>query len=89
MDGTSFRWGPEGRLIVTTKSGTVTMGWFTLNSTGAGQLRVAFGRGTIANVVVVMSNASQRYHCWTGTALSCHGSPLDDGRAYAFRAALS
>ncbi len=60
-----------------------------LNSAGAGQLRVAFGRVTIKFVVVVMSNASQRYVCFQDTALSCQGIPLDDGRSYAFRATIN
>jgi hypothetical protein len=89
VDGPTLGWGPEARLIVTTKAGAATMKRFTLSTTGIGQLRVAFGRGAIKSVVVVMSNASQRYTCWTGTALSCQGSPLDDGRSYAFRATIS
>jgi hypothetical protein len=89
VDGPTFGWGPEARLIVKTKAGAVSMKRFTLSPTGTGQLRVAFGRGVIKSVVVVMSNASQRYNCWTGTRLSCQGSPLDDGRSYAFRATLS
>ena len=89
VDGPTIGYGPEARLIITTMAGAVTMKRFVLNSAGAGQLRVAFGRGTIKNVVVVMSNASQRYHCFQGTALACQGTPLDDGRTYAFRATLS
>ncbi len=89
VDGPPFGWGPEGRLIVRTRAGAVSMKRFTLSPTGTGKLRVAFGRGVIRSVVVVMSNASQRYNCWTGTKLSCKGSPLDDGRSYSFRATLS
>jgi hypothetical protein len=89
VDGPPIGYGPEARLIITTTAGAVTMKRFVLNSAGAGQLRVAFGRGTIKNVVVVMSNASQRYHCFQQTALACQGISLDDGRTYAFRATLS
>jgi hypothetical protein len=89
VDGPIIGWGPEARLIVTTKAGAVTMKRFVLSNAGAGQLRVAFGRGAIKSVVVVMSNASQRYVCFQDTALSCQGMPLDDGRTYAFRATIS
>jgi hypothetical protein len=88
-DGPRIGYGPEGRLIVFSKSGTITVRRYALNRLGDGSLRVAFGRGHIRRVVLVESNASIRFSCWNGTQYSCQGVPRDDGRVYSFRARIS
>jgi hypothetical protein len=88
-DGPRNGYGPEGRLIVVSTSGSITVKRFVLNRLGDGSLRVAFGRGHISKVVLVQSNASIRFACWNGTQYSCQGVPRDDGRVYAFRARIT
>jgi hypothetical protein len=86
FDGPRYGFGPEGRLMVFTKSGTVTVKAYKLSRSGDGSLRVGFGRGHVSRVVLIETNASTRFTCWKGSQYSCMGSPIDDGRVYAFRA---
>ncbi|MDX6591417.1 MAG: hypothetical protein QOJ13_613 [Gaiellales bacterium] len=89
VDAPPVGWGSQARAIVFLKTGDVRVKPFALSSTGDGQLRLGFGRGVVTRVVVIMSNASQRYKCWQSTSVSCQGTPLDNNRPYAFRANLS
>ena len=89
FDGPRYSFGPEGRLMVFSKSGAVAVKAYTLNRSGAGSLRVGFGRGHVARVVLIETNASIRFACWKGSQYSCMGSPRDDGRGYQFRARIS
>ncbi len=90
FDGPGARSGPEARLIVFTSAGGVHVKTITTDRAGDGSLRVRFGRGNIARVVLVMTNASTRFtNCFplTGaTQYSCQGTPVDDGRRFSFRA---
>jgi hypothetical protein len=88
FDGPRYRFGPEGRLMVFSQSGAVTVKTFKLNRSGDGSLRVGFGRGHVSRVVLIETNASTRFSCWKGTQYSCMGSPRDDGRVYQFRARI-
>jgi hypothetical protein len=89
FDGPRYSFGPEGRLMVFSRSGAVAVKAYTLNRNGAGSLRVGFGRGHVARVVLIETNASIRFTCWKGSQYSCMGSPRDDGRVYQFRAHIS
>jgi Family of unknown function (DUF6055) len=89
FDGPRYGFGPEGRLMVFTKSGAVTVKTYKLNRGGDGSLRVGFGRGHVSKVVLIETNASTRFICWKTSQYSCMGTPLDDGRVYAFRAHIS
>jgi hypothetical protein len=89
VDGPPIGWGSEARAMVFPTTGDVRVKPFVLNATGEGQLRLGFGKGSVTRVVVIMSNASQRYKCWQNTDVSCQGKPLDNNRPYAFRANLS
>ena len=75
--------------MVFTKSGAVTVKTYKLNRGGDGSLRVGFGRGHVSRVVLIETNASTRFTCWKTSQYSCMGTPLDDGRLYAFRAHIS
>jgi hypothetical protein len=57
-----------------------------LNSDGNGTRRVRFGRGTITEVDLVLTNASPKMRCRRDTPYSCTGLGVDDLRTYAFRA---
>lgn len=89
FDGPRYGFGPEGRLMVFSRSGAVAVKAYTLNRSGAGSLRVGFGRGHVARVVLIEANASIRFTCWKRSQYSCMGSPRDDGRVYQFRARIS
>ena len=89
FDGPRYGDGPEGRLMVFTRSGAVAVKTYKLNRNGDGSLRVGFGRGHVSRVVLIETNASIRFTCWKGSQYSCMGSPRDDGRVYQFRARIS
>ena len=89
FDGPRYGFGPEGRLMVFSRSGAVAVKTYKLNRSGDGSLRVGFGRGHISKVVLIEINASTRFTCWKGKQYSCMGAPLDDGRLYQFRARIS
>ena len=62
---------------------------FGLDSDGDGVRSVAFGRGTIGEVDLVLTNASTRMSCWRDTFYSCSlGVGWDDLRYYKFRASV-
>jgi hypothetical protein len=79
--------GPKATLIVVQASGALRVVPVTLNARGDGSATVAFGRGKVTAVVVVLSNASTRYrNCFVGLPFACGGEPRDDGRAYRYTA---
>lgn len=89
FDGPRYGFGPEGRLMVFSRSGAVTVKSYKPNRSGDGSLRVGFGRGHVSRVVLIETNASTRFTCWKRSQYSCMGSPRDDGRVYQFRARIS
>jgi hypothetical protein len=80
--------GPQATLIVVRSNGALRVLPLTLDSKGDGSATVAFGRGAVKAVVVVLTNASVRYNCWVGRPYACSGTPLDDGRTYQVTARL-
>jgi hypothetical protein len=83
------RWrGPEAYLLVRRTSGGWYVRKFALDSSGDGVRRVAFGRGTIREVDVVLTNASTRMRCGRATFYSCAGVGADDLLYYKFRATV-
>jgi hypothetical protein len=82
------RWrGPEAYLLVRRTSGSRYVRKFALDSDGDGVRRVAFGRGTIREVDLVLTNASTRMRCGRDTFYSCAGVGADELLYYKFRAA--
>jgi hypothetical protein len=61
---------------------------FALDSSGDGVRRVTFGRGTIREVDLVLTNASTRMRCGHATFYSCAGGGADDLGYYKFRATV-
>jgi hypothetical protein len=83
------RWlGPEAYLLVRRTSGSLYVRKFALDSDGDGVRSVAFGRGAIREVDLVLTNASTRMSCWRNTDYSCSGVGADDLRYYKFRATV-
>jgi hypothetical protein len=61
----------------------------TLNAKGDGSITVNFGKGKIARIIIVLTNASTRIdQCFRGTFYTCGGTFEDDGKTYAFTATL-
>jgi len=84
-----LRWrGPEAYLLVRRTSRSWYVRKFVLDSEGDGVRRVGFGRGTIREVDLVLTNASTRMSCWRATFYSCSGVGADDLRYYKFRATV-
>jgi hypothetical protein len=83
------RWrGPEAYLLVRRTSGSWYVRKFALDSGGDGVRSVAFGRGTIREVDLVLTNASTRMRCRREAFYSCAGVGADDLGYYKFRAAV-
>jgi hypothetical protein len=84
--------GGRASLVITRTDNSVSVRYLKQSAKGQSSPRIAFGRGTIKRVDLVLSNGSTRLACWTnfGTpTYSCFGRPLDDARAFTFRAQLS
>jgi len=90
IDGPRYATGPEGSALTVSRSGKVKWYAVQMNDKGDGTLRVPFGRGKIARVVLILSNASTRTRCWVDQTFtySCAGVPKDDRRPYAYAASL-
>jgi hypothetical protein len=80
--------GSEATLLTVAVSGQVTTLRLGLDSTGDVKRTVAFGRGKVKAVILVLTNASARYTCFRGSVFACMGQPLDDELEFAYRAAL-
>lgn len=90
VDLPAYRTGPEASVVTRSKSGAVKYYAISLDRRGDGSRRVPFGRGTIAQVHLVLTNASTRTTCWVdlSSAYSCAGQPRDDDLPYALGVAL-
>ncbi|WP_137294677.1 MXAN_6640 family putative metalloprotease [Nocardioides dongxiaopingii] len=78
IDGPDAVRSPAALVTVRRADGSVQRRQVRLDRTGAGRVRVAFGRRAVRTVTVTLANASTRVLCDTGTSLACQGSPLDD-----------
>lgn len=78
LDLPQYSRGPEATLIEVETTGLVHFKPFTLKSDGTATKTVRFGKGKIAGVVLVLTNASTRYTCFQDTILACGGLPKDD-----------
>jgi hypothetical protein len=84
--------GARATVVVLRADGTVTTRRLNQGATGYARLSVAFGRGVVKRVEVVLSNGSARVSsCWFfpgPPSTSCMGRPLDDNRSFRLRAQL-
>jgi hypothetical protein len=81
-------YGSEASVIIRFLDGTVRMREIALDSAGQGARIVSFGRGTIRQVDLVLTNASTRMRCDRNTPYSCAGVGIDDLRRYGYRATV-
>lgn len=89
MDGPAYRTGPEASVVVFFESGKVKSIPLPLTKQGVAETTVPFGRGKVAQVDLVMTNASTRVQggeCWVDPdwSYSCAGFPVDDRTRYAY-----
>ena len=81
-----------GMLHLSRDGGTTLTRQLNQNANGYVRTGVAFGRGTVRRIEVVLSNGSTRIgSCWLfqgPPSTSCFGRPLDDGRVFQLRAQL-
>jgi hypothetical protein len=80
--------GSTATILVVRKSGAVRAVVPRLNAKGDATVAVAFGRGAVAGVELVLTNASARYQCWQRTVLACSGLPLDDDQRFRYSVRL-
>jgi hypothetical protein len=88
VDGPDHARGPEATLVVERANGALSYVAFELNADGDGVKTVRFGKGRIASVTLVLTNASIRFTCWKDTRYSCMGKPKDDGTRHVFDVSL-
>jgi hypothetical protein len=90
VDLPPYRTGPEASVLTFSTAGALKYYIIELNGRGDGSLEVPFGRGKIAEVDLVLTNASTRTTCWQdqSSTYSCAGIPKDDGMPYVYGAAL-
>jgi hypothetical protein len=89
VDAPPARTGAQATAVIFLKSGAVRFSLFRLNAHGDAVRTVPFGRGSVRNVVLVLTNASTRFKCWLGSIFSCQGRPRDDNQKYFFRAVVT
>jgi hypothetical protein len=61
-----------------TAAGAVNVFPITLDANGDGTLPVGFTTGLVSKVILVVTNAGNRFVCNRGTIFSCAGNPIDD-----------
>ena len=84
--------GARASLVIVRTDNSVAVRYLKQSASGQSNPLIGFGRGTIKRVDLALSNGSTRLACWTNFGApyySCFGRPLDDGRAFTFRAQLS
>jgi len=84
--------GARASLVIVRTDNSVAVRYLKQSASGQSNPLIGFGRGTIKRVDLALSNGSTRLTCWTyfgPPSYSCFGRPLDDGRAFTFRAQLS
>jgi hypothetical protein len=82
--------GSEASVVMINSNGGARYKVIRLNTKGNGRVTVPFGRGRIATVDLVITNASERTRCWVDDSFtfSCAGNPKDDRLRYVYAAGL-
>lgn len=93
IDAPAYKAGPEASVVVIFNSGKVVFHPLLVSKTGFAEIVVPFGMAKVAEVDLVMTNASMRRvrgNCWVDPNwdYSCAGYPRDDGKLYEYTAVL-
>ncbi|CAM3420398.1 MXAN_6640 family putative metalloprotease [Nocardioides dubius] len=67
------------------KNGKITTAWVSLNGKGDAVKKVAFTRKKVKAIEVTVSNGSTAFSCWTGSSLTCQGTPKYDNLRHKLR----
>ncbi len=88
VDGPDASTGPQASIVILRKDGTAGYVRLALDANGKAAKRVEFGKGTVREVIVILTNASRRFRdCqphFATTIWSCSGVPRDDNKTYSF-----
>ncbi|MEA2434287.1 MAG: hypothetical protein QOG54_1744 [Actinomycetota bacterium] len=82
VDGPPSASSPAATLLVLKQDNTFQVVSIKLDRSGDGSKSVAFGRGTVSSVVLVITNASTRFQCFRQSPFSCQGLSRDDGKVF-------
>jgi hypothetical protein len=93
VDGPAYRTGTEASVVVVLRSGKVRFFPLAISKRGIASRVVPFGKGKVAAVDLVLTNASTRLvggDCWVDFDwdFSCAGIPRDDGLVFEYGASL-
>jgi hypothetical protein len=88
IDGPPSASSPAASLIVLNEDATFKVFPISLNSSGDGSKKVAFGRGVVNQVVLVLTNAGTRFRCFRQSPFSCQGASRDDHKSFGVRSKL-
>ena len=88
VDLPRYRYGPEAGLLVRLRDGDLRTIRIPLESDGEGIKSVGFAPGAVVWADLVLTNASTRMSCNSGTPYSCAGFGLDDLRTYRYRVSV-
>jgi hypothetical protein len=89
LDGPPWRTGTEATAVVFRSSGNIRVVPLRISKDGDSTRSVAFARGVVSKVVIVLTNASTRFKdCWTDPDYlwSCSGVSRDDDLAFSVSA---
>ncbi|MGH2738922.1 MAG: MXAN_6640 family putative metalloprotease [Actinomycetota bacterium] len=88
LDAPPLNRGPAAKVILHLQSGRLRVIPLALDSHGDATTRVQFGRSSVYQVILVLTNASTRFNCWKGTLYSCQGKPTDERLPFRFQVRL-
>ncbi len=80
--------GPAVVVDQVTKKGKHVLKYATLKANGKGSVSVPFANNKTSKVIVTFVNASTRFTCWQGSAVSCQGNSPDDNLPFTWRASV-
>lgn len=80
--------GPAAKVIVHFTSGKLRVIPLALDAHGDDATTIQFGRNSVYQAILVLTNASTRFNCWKGTLYSCQGRPTDERLPFRFQARL-
>ena len=88
LDAPPRRAGSSARIVIFLRSGYLRLVSANLDADGDADLRVPFSSWKVGRVVLVFSNASTSFRCWTGAGYSCNGRSRADEMPFRYYAAL-
>jgi hypothetical protein len=92
VNGPASKTGPEASVVVLFENGNVLFKPLALNKAGGADILMKFGKGKVAEVDLVLTNASTRHRtaCWKDEKwrYACAALPKDDNMRYSFAVEL-